>query len=144
LCHKCRDTTFLKIVASSRHFCSLHVFHLGSCVMLISGASDNNTEVTQVSFSGTVGRGKQGGHKSDNKTLSQVSHPNWASWWVYYRSNIVFTELVPETLYSNELTRLCAREDYIESCRRESFKTCITDPLTRQFQTVDKPHNIEA
>jgi hypothetical protein len=25
-------------------------------------------------------------------------------------------------LYSNELTRLCAREDYIESCRRESFK----------------------
>jgi hypothetical protein len=33
------------------------------------------------------------------------------------------TELVPETLYSNELTRLCAREVYIESCRRESFKT---------------------
>jgi hypothetical protein len=33
------------------------------------------------------------------------------------------TEPVPETLYSNELTRLCAREDYIESCRRESFKT---------------------
>jgi hypothetical protein len=26
------------------------------------------------------------------------------------------------TLYSNELTLLCAREDYIESCRRESFK----------------------
>jgi hypothetical protein len=25
------------------------------------------------------------------------------------------TELVPETLYSNELTRLCAREDYIEN-----------------------------
>jgi hypothetical protein len=24
------------------------------------------------------------------------------------------TELVPETLYSNELTRLCARENYIE------------------------------
>jgi hypothetical protein len=35
------------------------------------------------------------------------------------------TELVPETLYSNELMRLCAREDYIESCRRESFKTYI-------------------
>jgi hypothetical protein len=35
------------------------------------------------------------------------------------------TELVPETLYSNELTRLCVREDYIESCRRESFKTYI-------------------
>jgi hypothetical protein len=33
------------------------------------------------------------------------------------------TELVPETLYSNELTRLCAREDCIESCRRKSFKT---------------------
>jgi hypothetical protein len=25
------------------------------------------------------------------------------------------TELVPKTLYSNELTRLCAREDYIEN-----------------------------
>jgi hypothetical protein len=25
------------------------------------------------------------------------------------------TELVSETLYSNELTQLCAREDYIES-----------------------------
>jgi hypothetical protein len=36
------------------------------------------------------------------------------------------TELVPETLYSNELTQLCAREDYIESCRRESFKTYNT------------------
>jgi hypothetical protein len=35
------------------------------------------------------------------------------------------TELVPETLYSNELTRLCAWENYIESCRRESFKTYI-------------------
>jgi hypothetical protein len=34
-------------------------------------------------------------------------------------------EIVPETLYSNELTRLCSREDYIESCRRESFKTYI-------------------
>jgi hypothetical protein len=36
------------------------------------------------------------------------------------------TELVLETLYSNELTRLCAREDYIESCRRESFKNYIS------------------
>jgi hypothetical protein len=36
------------------------------------------------------------------------------------------TELVPETFYSNELTRLCAREDYIESCRRGSFKTYTT------------------
>jgi hypothetical protein len=33
------------------------------------------------------------------------------------------TESVPETLYLNELRRLSAREDYIESCRRESFKT---------------------
>jgi hypothetical protein len=32
-------------------------------------------------------------------------------------------EPVPKTLYSNELTQLIAREDYIESCRRESFKT---------------------
>jgi hypothetical protein len=39
------------------------------------------------------------------------------------------TELVPETLYSNELTRLCARDDYIESCRRESFKTYIIKKL---------------
>jgi hypothetical protein len=41
------------------------------------------------------------------------------------------TELVPETLYSNELSRLCAWEDYIESCRRESFKTytkCLSSP----------------
>jgi hypothetical protein len=36
-------------------------------------------------------------------------------------------EPVPETLYSNELTWLCAREDYIESCRRESFKTYIVN-----------------
>jgi hypothetical protein len=33
------------------------------------------------------------------------------------------TELGPDTLHLNELTRLKAREDYIESCRRESFKT---------------------
>jgi hypothetical protein len=33
------------------------------------------------------------------------------------------TEPVPETLYLNESTRLIAQEDYIESCRRESFKT---------------------
>jgi hypothetical protein len=35
------------------------------------------------------------------------------------------TEPVPETLHLNELTRLKVREDYIESCRRESFKTYI-------------------
>jgi hypothetical protein len=39
-------------------------------------------------------------------------------------SDVLRTEL--ETLYSNELTRLCAREDYIESCRRESFKTYMS------------------
>jgi hypothetical protein len=34
------------------------------------------------------------------------------------------TEPVPETLYLlNHLRRLMAREDYIKSCRRESFKT---------------------
>jgi hypothetical protein len=33
------------------------------------------------------------------------------------------TEPVPETLYLNQLTQLMAREDYIESCHRESFKT---------------------
>jgi hypothetical protein len=44
------------------------------------------------------------------------------------------TELVPETLYSNELTRLCAREDYIESCRRESFKTCTF--IIRNLQQI--------
>jgi hypothetical protein len=37
----------------------------------------------QVSFSGTLGWGEQGGHKSDDKTLSQVSHPDRASRWVY-------------------------------------------------------------
>jgi hypothetical protein len=35
------------------------------------------------------------------------------------------TEPVPETLYLNQLTRMIAREDYIESCRRESFTTYI-------------------
>jgi hypothetical protein len=37
------------------------------------------------------------------------------------------TELVLETLYSKELTRLCTREDYIESCCLESFKTYIKE-----------------
>jgi len=57
-------------------------FYLDSFIMLISGTSDH-TKVTQVSFSGTLGWGEQGGHKSNNKTLSQMSHPNRASWWVY-------------------------------------------------------------
>jgi hypothetical protein len=36
------------------------------------------------------------------------------------------TGSISETLYLNQLTRLMAREDYIESCRRESFKTYIS------------------
>jgi hypothetical protein len=35
------------------------------------------------------------------------------------------TELVPETLYSNELTRLCARENYIES-RKQAYSITAT------------------
>jgi phosphatidylserine decarboxylase len=35
------------------------------------------------------------------------------------------TEPVPET-YLNQLMQLIAREDYTESCRRESFKTYVT------------------
>lgn len=62
---------------------ALHMsLHLDSSVTLISGTSYHR-KVTQVSFSGTLGWGDQGGHKSDNKTLSQMSHPNRASWWVY-------------------------------------------------------------
>ena len=33
------------------------------------------------------------------------------------------TEPVSETSYLNQLTQLMAREDYIELCRRESFKS---------------------
>jgi hypothetical protein len=44
------------------------------------------------------------------------------------------TELVPETLYSNELTRLCAREDYIESCGRESFKIYASKLLCPEYE----------
>jgi hypothetical protein len=37
------------------------------------------------------------------------------------------TEWFPETLcFLSELTRLTAREDFITSCRRESFKSHIT------------------
>jgi hypothetical protein len=43
------------------------------------------------------------------------------------------TELVPETLYSNELTRLCAREDYIEA--ENSLHTKFT---TNQFGIPSK------
>jgi hypothetical protein len=46
------------------------------------------------------------------------------------------TELVPEMLYSNEVTRLCARENYIESCRRESFKTYIKNPNHRHHKKL--------
>jgi hypothetical protein len=41
-------------------------------------------------------------------------------------------------LYSNELTRLCAREDYIESCCRESFKTYILSNLSKFFRVSHK------
>jgi hypothetical protein len=37
-----------------------------------------------------------------------------AWWWQKQFCLRMGTELVPETLYSNELTRLCARENYIE------------------------------
>jgi hypothetical protein len=36
------------------------------------------------------------------------------------------TELVSETLYSNELTRLCAREDYIESEKYYTGRVTVT------------------
>jgi hypothetical protein len=38
------------------------------------------------------------------------------------------TEIVPETSGStcNQLTRLCARDDFVEFSRRESFKSYIT------------------
>jgi hypothetical protein len=41
------------------------------------------------------------------------------------------TEIVPETSVStcNQLTRLCAREDFIEFSRRESFKLYIVRRL---------------
>ena len=45
------------------------------------------------------------------------------------------TELVPETLYSNELTRLCAREDYIEHI--DSVKV-----TSGNFQTVNMVLNV--
>jgi hypothetical protein len=41
-----------------------------------------------------------------------------------------------ETLvYSNNLTRHSAREDFIELCRRESFKTCI---LTKALAAISQ------
>jgi hypothetical protein len=67
------------------------------------------------------------------------------------RLNTTFRGLAPsptsgktETLYSNELTRLCARENYIESCRRESFKSYaikqldINEQNTYRFLTSKK------
>jgi hypothetical protein len=46
----------------------------------------------------------------------------------HIRNLMMGTEMVPETsVYScNQLTRLCAREDFIEFSRRKSFKLCIT------------------
>jgi hypothetical protein len=51
------------------------------------------------------------------------------------------TEIVPETSVSscNQLTRLCAREDFTEFSRRESFKlfcalfSVIINSKTRKF-----------
>jgi hypothetical protein len=39
------------------------------------------------------------------------------------------TEPVSETYLLNHLTRLMARQDYIESCRRESFKTYVIEEV---------------
>jgi hypothetical protein len=60
-----------------------------------------------------------------------ISRVNWFKYNVSGTGSVPIlclrmgTELVPETLYLNELTRLCAREDYIESCHSESFKTYV-------------------
>jgi hypothetical protein len=45
-------------------------------------------------------------------------------------------ELVPETLYSNKLMRLCAREDYIErECLVRAFKWFVyTGKITCHFR----------
>jgi hypothetical protein len=45
------------------------------------------------------------------------------------------TETVPETLDFNELTRLSAREDFINFSRRESFTS---------YKSKYKPQNINA
>jgi hypothetical protein len=54
------------------------------------------------------------------------------------------TEPVPETLHLNELTRLKAREDYIESCRRESFKTYIFYTLSWHLALATKMRHHQA
>jgi hypothetical protein len=48
--------------------------------------------------------------------------------WHWYISHLMMgTERFPETLcFLSELTRLTAREDFITSCRRESFKSHIS------------------
>jgi hypothetical protein len=47
-------------------------------------------------------------------------------------------EPVPETLYLlNHLTRLMAREDYIKSCRRESFKTYTIPFMYHRHVSMD-------
>jgi hypothetical protein len=43
------------------------------------------------------------------------------------------TEWFPETLcFLSELTRLTAREDFITSCRRESFKSHIREEMSQK------------
>jgi hypothetical protein len=51
-------------------------------------------EITKLSFSGSVGWGKQSGYKGDNKALPQMSHPNRASRWVFYVSFLCFQDSV--------------------------------------------------
>jgi hypothetical protein len=51
--------------------------------------------------------------------------------WILYTRNFIRLNIVFS--YSNELTRLCAREDYIESCRRESYKTYIHQVSSKRY-----------
>jgi hypothetical protein len=50
-------------------------------------------------------------------------------------------ESVPETSYFlNILTRLVAREDFIKSCRRESFKSYKHEPVSLSLCPPQIPH----
>ena len=54
------------------------------------------------------------------------------------------TELVPETLYSNELTRLCARENYMEgqyiNYMKKLVKNCyvIIHYTSKDYNVIDQ------